>query len=200
MNQRPTLNTEISEKDFLDFYWLKEELIEFCKSEGLRRSGGKIEITERIAEYLRTGNKGHTKTPRLNVPKSSFDWHKEQLSTETVITNSYRNTQNVRKFYTQTIGMQFKFNVKFMSWMKSNTGKTLGDSIEAWHKINQDIKNQKTKKEIAPQFEYNTYIRDFLADNPNLKRSTGIELWKIKKSMRGPNRYDKSDLKWLSKN
>jgi len=81
--------------------------------------------------------------------------------------------------------------------MKSNHGKTLQDAIIEWKRIKAEKKNNKKKKDIAPQFEYNTYLRDFLEDNPNLNREDGIKLWKVKKSMRGDNVYEKEDLKFL---
>lgn len=52
---RPSLDKNISLKDFNDFYWLKEELVSFCRQMGINRSGGKIEIAERILKYLETG-------------------------------------------------------------------------------------------------------------------------------------------------
>jgi len=55
MEKRPELNKEISVKDFQDFYWYKEELIEFCRIESLDKRGDKIELSDRIEEYLRIG-------------------------------------------------------------------------------------------------------------------------------------------------
>ncbi len=52
---RPELDKYISLQDFKDFYWLKEELVTFGKTIGIDTSGGKIDITERIAEYIKTG-------------------------------------------------------------------------------------------------------------------------------------------------
>jgi len=49
-------------------------------------------------------------------------------------------------------------------------------------------------KKIAPQFEYNTYIRDFLKDNPDKTKKDAIDYWKIKRSKRGKNKYSKKDL------
>lgn len=53
--ERPILNKELDSKTFRDFYFLKEELVKFCKENGLSVSGGKIDITDRIAHYLDTG-------------------------------------------------------------------------------------------------------------------------------------------------
>jgi len=197
MDKRPTLNNEISIKDFQEFYWLKEELISYCRSEGLKTTGGKIEISQRIENYLVSGLKNLKRSNKRINPKSKYDWKNESLSLETEITDNYKNTENVRNFFQNEIGSNFKFTVKFMNWMKANCGKTLKDAIAEWKQINSDRKNRTEPKEIAPQFEYNTYLRDFLADNPYSKRALGIKLWKIKKSMRGDNKYRKDDLKWI---
>jgi len=199
MDKRPNLNKHISPKDFREFYWLKEELIKFCRAEGLKTSGSKIEITKRIDKFLQTGDRQQIKINSKPKSKSKFDWKNEKLSLETEITDNYKNTENARKFFEQHIGTHFKFNVKFMNWMKSNTGKTLEAAIEEWKKIRTEKKNDTQPKEIAPQFEYNRYLRDFLADNPKSSREVGIKLWKIKKSKRGDNIYKKDDLKLIDK-
>ncbi len=48
------------------------------------------------------------------------------------------------------------------------------------------------------QFEYNTYIRDFFADNQGKSLKDAIKCWKYKKSLQGHNRYEPSDLIALS--
>ena len=54
LDKRPSFTNRISLKDFIEFYWLKEELVDFCRKEGLKRSGNKIEISNRIESYLQT--------------------------------------------------------------------------------------------------------------------------------------------------
>lgn len=197
MDKRPQLNKNISIIDFQDFYWLKLELTQFCKEVGLSANGNKNEITSRIIHYLKTGEFSLNKPKPKRKIESTFDWATEDLKLETLITDSYTNTENVRDFFKKNLGKTFKFNVKFMNWMKANSGKTLKEAIKEWHSIKTKDKSDTKPKEIAPQFEYNTYLRDFLVDNPNLKRQQGIFLWKKKKSMRGPNKYEKEDLKFL---
>jgi len=197
MESRPKLNKKISLKDFQDFYWLKKELSEFCKAAGISTSGSKIELNQRISHFLKTGIKT-TALPKTSKPSTSkFDWSNEKLSLKTVITDNYKNTENVRTFFKKEIGNQFKFNVHFMNWMKANTGKTLQDAIAQYAIIKTAKKSNTIPKEIAPQFEYNRYIRDFLKDNPKLNRKVGIELWNIKKKIRGNNIYTKEDLNFL---
>ena len=50
---------------------------------------------------------------------------------------------------------------------------------------------------IGKQFEYNTYIRDFFADNKGASLDDAIRCWKYKKSLKGQNKYERSDLKVL---
>lgn len=196
MDKRLPLDKHIRVKDFQEFYWLKTELLAFCKTERIPTTGSKIELTNRITQFLQTGKIEKTSTTKRKSI-STFDWNATPLSPNTIITDNYKNTTNVRQFFETQIGGSFKFNVRFMNWMKSNVGKTLSDAIEEWHQIKTVQKKTKKTKEIAPQFEYNRYLRDFLADNPGAGREMGMQLWKIKKSMRGDNVYKRDDLKLL---
>lgn len=192
MKKRPVLNIEIELKDFEQFYWLKNELIHFCRSEGLNVSGSKSELTERIKIYLKSGKK--TRVQKTKV-KSDFDWHSEALSAKTKITDSYKNTQNVRRFFIDHIGPHFKFNITFMAWMKSNVGKTLDEASKAWIEIYNEKKKNAGKSEIPKSLEYNTYIRDFIKDNPGSTIKDVIPYWKKKKAAPGNNKYSREDLK-----
>ncbi len=195
-NNRPKLNAKISLEDFRDFYWYKEELRDFCRSENLSTSGGKMELAKRIETFLQTGERELYREKKLKT--SRFDWQTEQLTTSTVITDNYRNTKNVREFFKTQLGDKFKFNVKFMNWMKTAEGKTLGDAVEQWTLITSEMRTNRKEKQIAPQFEYNTYIRDFFKDNSDKTLQEAIHCWKIKKSKPGDNKYCKSDLKCLA--
>ena len=46
--ERPKLDKSISIEDFRDFYWLKEELVTFCRSNGISTTGEKQELADRI--------------------------------------------------------------------------------------------------------------------------------------------------------
>lgn len=191
--ERPLLDKKISLTDFNDFYWLKEELIDFSKQIGISTSGGKIEIADRIRLFISTGEVVKSKS-KISKPKSTFVWSKEKLTTETIITDNYKNGENVRSFFIQEIGSHFAFNVIFMKWIKQNIGKTLGDAISEWNRINDLKKDKNYTSEIAPQFEYNRYMRAFLADNPELSSKDAMKHWKLKRSKRGTNEYKRTDL------
>ncbi|MCR5461615.1 MAG: SAP domain-containing protein [bacterium] len=40
---RPILNKDLDSNEFRDYYYLKEELIKFCKDNNLQTTGSKIE-------------------------------------------------------------------------------------------------------------------------------------------------------------
>ena len=80
----------------------------------------------------------------------------------------------------------------FQKWLKNNTGKTYRQAIESYYQILEDKKKGKTV--IDKQFEYNTYIRDFFADNKGKSLDQAIKCWNYKKQLQGHNRYEKSDL------
>ncbi len=191
--ERPALDSNITLSDFNDFYWLKEELAAFGKEVGLDTWGSKQEISERIACFLRTGKK-NIGAKKRKQSTSTFDWNTEILHPETLITDNYKNTESVRAFFGENIGPHFKFNTLFMDWMKKNTGKTLGNAIEEWTRLNELKKSRAHQTDIAPQFEYNRYIRAFLSDNPALGIKDAIKYWKLKKAIRGANEYQRADL------
>ena len=191
---RPKLDKSISTSDFKNHYWLKEELIAFCKEIGISSNGGKLEITARIIHYLDKGEIPFFPVSKKKKSCSTFDWNNATLNKETIITDNYKNTENVRSFFCKTIGLHFKFNVTFMDWMKANTGKTLDDACTEWTSISKQKKEKTIKTNIAPQFEYNTFIRDFLLDNPKHNLKDAINCWNIKRQMPGSKKYSKTDL------
>ena len=193
-DKRPILNKKIAVGDFKDFYWLKKELVGLCREVGISSSGGKIEIADRISEYLETERvikNAVTKKPKL--PKSV-----EPITKDTIIGIEYRSYREKKDFLKSIIGKQFHFTIHLLDYFKKNAGKkTYGDLIKEWYREQELKKDPSFIKEIAPQFEYNTYIRDFTKDNPNKTRKEAIKYWKIKKSLRGNNVYKRSDLELL---
>ena len=191
--ERPILNKNISLKDFKEFYWLKKELTDFCRTAEIPTNGSKIDLTQKIETYLLTGTIKKDLKSSLKV-KSKFDWNNEVLNLETTITDNYKNTENVRTFFINQIGSNFSFNVKFMKWMTENNGKSLENAIRYWKELAENKKDKNYQSEIAPQFEYNKYMRAFLSDNPNLSSKDAMKFWNIKRMKRGTNEYEKTDL------
>lgn len=186
MTERPALDKNLDSKTFREFYYLKEELVNFCRENGLPVSGGKIEITDRIAYFLDTGKI----RPASSVKKRAAVI--SNINEDTKIEPDFVCSEKHRAFFKEHIGNNFSFNVAFQRWLKNNAGKTYKEAIIAYYQILEDKKKSKTK--IDKQFEYNTYIRDFFADNKGKTLDEAIKCWKYKKQLQGHNRYERSDL------
>ncbi|HHR8337779.1 DUF6434 domain-containing protein [Enterobacter hormaechei] len=61
-----------------------------------------------------------------------IDWHSTMLTRETIVDRYYKNTQNVRRFMMQECGDSFRFDRKFMAWIRNCKPKTLGDVVDEW--------------------------------------------------------------------
>jgi hypothetical protein len=193
--ERPSLNNSISVADFQDFYWLKEELVAFCRSNGINTTGGKQELANRIVVYLQTGK--IVKTVPKEKTKSKFDWNNAEIDLDTAITDNYKNSENVRAFMKREIGSYFHFNTAFVKWTKQNVGKTMREAIAEWKRLYELGNDKNYQTTISSQFEYNAYIRDFLTDNKDKKLTEAINCWKWKRNQRGNNVYSKEDLKLI---
>jgi dTDP-glucose pyrophosphorylase len=187
MIERPILNRHLSSSSFREFYYLKDELVAFCKAEGLSTRGDKIELTDRIVDYLDTGEK---KTVHQQVRKRSVDI--KIITRDSKIESDFICSEKHRSFFRENIGSSFTFNVPFQKWLKANTGKTYEQAIEAYFMLIKE--KQKGKIIIDRQFEYNTYIRDFFSNNKGRSLDDAIKCWKYKKGLEGHNRYEQSDL------
>jgi hypothetical protein len=189
---RPLLTKETDPAAFREYYWLKNELAGFCRQAGLPAGGGKQELADRIFRYLSTGRTDHE--PPKNKPGAITG--ESPLTLESPIPPGYRNDERHRAFFRSVMGPRFKFNVPFMDRMKGHAGSTYREAVSEWHRIDA-AKKGGALREIAPQFEYNRYTRDFFADNPGLTRSDAITCWNHKKSLPGHNRYERPDLEAL---
>lgn len=190
MSERPSLNSKMDSQTFKEYYYPKEELIDFCRKNELQTTGGKLDLTKRIADFLETGKK----TCKSYLPKKNSTT--QEITLNTNIEENIVCSEKHRAFYKQQIGKKFSFNVVFQTWLKNNPGKTYQESITAYYQILEDKKKNKTT--IDKQFEYNTYIRDFFNDNKGKSLDQAIKCWKYKKSLKGHNRYEKEDLKVLN--
>jgi hypothetical protein len=72
-----------------------------------------------------------------------FDWHSDRITRKTRITASYRNTQNVRRFFKSQCGAHFKFDRPFMAWLKDGAPKTMGDAVKEWQRRMRAVERNK---------------------------------------------------------
>ncbi len=185
MDARPALEAHLDARAFLQFYYLKEELTAFCREQGLPASGSKTELTCRIARYLDTGERTAAAPKRRNTAAAG------PLMPDTRIEPGFVCSERHRAFFKAQLGPGFSFNVPFQKWLKANAGKTYAQAVAAYGELAAEKKRRPAA--IDPQFEYNTYIRDFFADNPGAALRDAIRCWNYKKSLPGSRRYAPSD-------
>lgn len=186
--ERPPLTEWMSSTTIREYYYSKEELVDFCRSVGVAVSGSKREIIERIICFLDTGEKI---APKRKIVYSNVV---ENLTPEDLIEENIICSQKHRAFFRQHIGGAFSFNVPFQKWLKSHAGSTYAEAIEAWYAL----KSDKQSRFIERQFECNQYVRDFFAANSSMTLRDAIRCWKYKKKLPGPHRYEEADLIVLS--
>lgn len=194
MMERPELATMTLAEEFRRWYWLKEELIDYCRSKGIKTTGGKFTIADRIAHYLSTGQTAYPGDKASPKTTSMFNWATEPLSLDTVITDSYRNGPNMRRFMIEQVGPRFRFSIAFMDWMQHNVGKTLRDAIAEWHRLEAQKRDPNYQSVIPPHNQYNRYTREFLADNPDKTIKDSRRYWKLKRALPEETVYARSDL------
>jgi len=174
----PLLHRDCSVEHFRRAYWLKRDLLEFCRRERLSPAGGKLDLTERIARYLESGRR--EESPKPSPPQRQGKIAGPLLLT-TIIPEGCRCSQDVRAFFEQELGAGFHFNQVMREYLWNNPGRTLGDAAQAWRAA----REQRTiKREIAPQFEYNRFTRAFYEAHPGVSRAEVIEAWKRERARR----------------
>lgn len=173
--------------DLQNYYWVKSDLIAFCKQHGLPTQGAKFDLVERIRTYLSTGHRMHSKRISKAVDKDSL----KCITKNTPIKN-YNNDAETRRFFVKHIGEKFKFNAylrQFTDPANILPNMTYNDLIEGWISFEKNRKNPNKNQIIAPQFEYNQFIRDYFNNEKGATLSAAISAWKTLVSKKGPCTY-----------
>lgn len=153
------------ESEFRRWYWLLDELAEVARQLGLRATGGKVELAERIAARLG----GRASAPL--VRRASGAQLSGSLGRETMIPPGQRSSQLLRAFFEAEIGPSFRFDGHMRSFIAAG-GATLGDAIDHWHGT-----RDAEPSEVAAQFEYNRFTRQWHAENPIGTREQLLADW-----------------------
>jgi hypothetical protein len=176
--KRPPLTPHLALSDFQSFYWLKEELLAFCREAGLPTAGSKTDLSARIAQFLATGHiPALPAAPKRRAPAGELP----ALTRETVIGPNWRCGEQLRAFFVKEIGPQFHFNGVMRAFIKEGAGRTLQAAIDAWHA---DRAAPKAETDIAAQFEYNRHMREYFKANPGKTLPEAIQAWKEKRAQR----------------
>ncbi|MEM6634504.1 MAG: DUF6434 domain-containing protein [Pseudomonadota bacterium] len=176
---RPSVDRRMHAEDFERWYWPVEHLKRFCDVLELHKSGTKAELRERVTAALRHPGQNRTVTQRRR-PAGSFNWSKETLTRDTIITDTVSFGPNVRSFFKAEIGKTFVCHSDFMDWVRGNPGASLGDAVAAWLILEERKDDPTFRREIASCNNYLQYLRDARDRNPGLSLHDAKRCWDYK--------------------
>ena len=101
MSERPELSASLDAETFRGYYYLKEELVAFCRRNHLPASGGKTELIERVADFLDTGTVSRPRTKRKAPARG------RTITGQTVIEPDMVCSEAHRAFSAEKVGRGF---------------------------------------------------------------------------------------------
>ena len=165
---RPHLTLSLSAEEFEDWYWKKQELVDFCRQYSLPSSGNKPEIESRIKTYL----------SGLPLPPVSKPRKKGKMPTEftlqTKIGKGWSCNPQLGKFFKQHCGNSFRFNHAMRSFIHHQEGKTLAEAIQCYQ---DSIAPDSPPQPSLPQNELVAFMKQYSKTNPNCSRQEMMEAW-----------------------
>jgi hypothetical protein len=172
--QRPALTRSLTEAEFRAWYWLKQELVLFCRSAGLTTSGSKLDLQARISDLF--ANRPTAPTPAAKRTAGAMP---ATFTLDTLIGPGWRCNPRLGAFLRSVCGNGFHFNAAMRDFIHHGSGKTLADAAICYHA---SVRPGTPKPAIPTQLQYNQHFRDFFRDHPGATRQQAIDAWWRKRS------------------
>lgn len=167
--KRPDLTDSLTGFELLRWYWLKDELSDLARRLGIRTTGGKELLAQRIAAKL----DGIAFVEPQRAPRNAGQQLAGPLTAATVIPVGQRCSQIVRAWFVDQVGPSFGFDGEMRAFFAGVDGtQTLGNALE--HYI---ATRSQGAKPIDSQFEYNRFTRAWHEANPAGARSELLRAW-----------------------
>lgn len=171
---RPTLDEHLTGLELQRWYWLRSELAAFARSLDIPPNGSKQDITARLVAHLDHSTPPPPPPRRRTAPPAL----PEPLTADTPIPNGQRCTQQLRRYFTQTIGAAFSFDAAMRDFISKGRGRTLGDATTHWHTT-----RSQPPSEIGSQFELNAFIRNWHNHHREGSRTQALAAWRIHRAL-----------------
>jgi hypothetical protein len=169
---RPELTNPMTEAQFLRWYWLKSELVSFCKSVSLPTHGQKPELMQRVANYLAGRAQPSTAAIRRAAKMP------ESFELALVIGEGWRCSVSLGQFFKEQCGPRFRFNAAVRDFIHHRQGATLADAVRCYE---ESVAPNAPRQVIIRQNQYNQHFRDYFLKNPQATRAEAIAAWKAKR-------------------
>jgi hypothetical protein len=169
LDTRPALTSALTEDEFRAWYWLKDELIAFCRSAHLPYAGNKQDIERVICAHLSGAIYRSNQAPRR--AKGAMP---AVFSLDDRIGEGWTCNPALGAFFRAHAGRGFRFNKAMRDFIHTEVGKTLADALACYR---HSIASNQPKREIAPSLEYNRHTRAFYEAHPGTSRADVIAAW-----------------------
>ena len=116
---RPELSRGMTASEFASWYWIKTELVAFCRILGVSARGSKPEVAARILAEL-----GGTQAPKA-TPRRPRGRMAESFSLETTIGVGWSCNPRLGKFFQSECGRTFRFNAAVRMFIHTQVGQSL---------------------------------------------------------------------------
>jgi hypothetical protein len=173
--QRPALSKTLSAAEFESWYWLKSELVSFCRSQGLGTGGSKEEMATRISAHL-----SFRPPPPHQAKRTATSKMPDEFELSSVIGSGWRCTQPLRRFFQSHVGTSFRFNEALRTYISTGSGRTLNEALAHY---NQSI--SAGPRPIAKQFEFNNHMREYRTLHPGSTHAEAVSAWWAKRGKAG---------------
>lgn len=168
MTDRPPLDQAMPEQEFRRWYWTMAELQPFARRLGVRASGPKADLTERIAAHL--AGRPHARRSSV-TPTASGPQLTGPVTMATKIPPGQRSTEELRSFFVAQIGPSFTFNGHMRAFLRAGDA-TLGDAVEHWYRtVGAPLPTQ------SESLEFNRFTRAWHASHPNGTAAECRQAW-----------------------
>ena len=172
---RPQLLRTLTSAEFERWYWLKTQLAEFARTLGLRATGGKLILTQRISAYL-DGRELIEQPAQRNEAAVRLT---QPLSSASTLPVGQRCSQILRVWFTEQIGASFRFDAEMRAYFANADGtQTLADAVQHWR-----LTRTAKRKPIGKQFELNRFTRAWFAEHPNGTQDELQLAWRVYRSL-----------------
>ena len=171
---RPALSRNLTGAELRRWYWLKDELVRFARTLGIRTTGSKDVLIDRVAAFL----DGPAYTEHEPFPRRAAQQLTGPLTPETIIPQGQRCSQVVRGWLAEQVGPTFHFDAAMRDFFARADGtQTMQDSLEHWYAT-----RGTPAREMGAQFEFNRFTRSWFLENPDGSRSECLTAWKVYRS------------------
>lgn len=152
------------------WYWLKSELIGLARELGVPSSGGKHDLTGRLAAAL----DGLPIPSARRRPAGGGQQLTGLLSGETIIPPGQRCSRVVRAWFCEQVGPSFRFDGAMREFFAAADGTTtLHDALDHFRAT-----RGQQPATIGAQFEYNRFTRVWRELHPNGSHADVIAAWR----------------------